>query len=655
MVVFLLVAISLVIVATSGLQALWRRIDPDGAADTGFIELLLAGSLVGLSGWLSINWILALTHTLTAPPLWTCVGVLVAAAVAIIVRRAALLAGKQIPTEVATALMFLVPLALWIVYILWRGLVLPVASHDALSYHLPKAVLLERAGGYEYFAAPDPRITGFGFNYELLLADVLILGKTDAYTEWVGTLSYLLLLLAAAALAERWWRSRPLPMIAAVIATASAPVLLLHSGAHKNDLLVAFFGVCAVLWGGRWVVQRGRIPMMLLILALGVGFGTKTTIAAFGLALAPFLLYSLFRRMRAGEIRARDLGLAAACAALTIVLGGGFYMVVNYLHLSHAAAGMKMTQTAGQALIVTYGDWNNLWQVPYLLLTIPFSDTPQGVWVPWRNEAWFWPHYEIYFSHYGRLTTALVLAAPFIVWRFGTRSETGRRRERAVTVAASLLAVAIMLPTAFRPLGFFGAFPRYFAFIVPVIASLALPPLVGAVSRRLAYVMVTALTALFSLEAVICAENDRFAPLEYAIWASEHPGTRFIYFNPYRAGSIVDRLAAPEDKIAVDGAYDTWVYPAYGIYRTRPVVFLPKGATPDQIPADAKWVMIDRSWDKIWSNPNLTNLGQMKYIGTGTPTVDDVRLSKALRGDRRFKLAYENPAINQAVFERITR
>lgn len=655
MVVFILVAISLVIVATSGLQSLWRKIDPAGAADTGFTELLLAGSLLGISGWLSINWILALTHTLTAPSLWTCVCVLVVVAVAIIVRRAMLLAGKQISNELLTALVFLVPLALWIVYILWRGVVLPVASHDALAYHLPKAVLLERAGGYEYFAAPDPRISGFGFNYELLLADLLILGKTDAYTEWVGTVSYLLLLLAAAALAERWWRSRPLPTMAAVIATASAPILLLHSGAHKNDLLIAFFGLCALLWGGRWVVQGGRIPMMLLILALGVGFGTKTTIAAFGLALAPFLLYRFVRCVRAGAINVRDLALTAACAALTIVLGGGFYIVVNYLHLSNAAAGTSMTRTAGQALIITYGDWHNLWQVPYLLLTIPFSSTPQGVWVPWRNEHWFWPHYEIYFSHYGRLTTLLVLGAPFIAWRFRTKSEASRRRERAVTVAASLLAIAIMLPTVFRPVGFFGAFPRYFAFIVPVIASLVLPPLVGAVTRRLAYVVLTALTVVFCLEAVTYAEHDRFAPLAYAVWASEHPGTRYIYFNPYRAGSIVDRLAAPEDKIAVDGAYDTWVYPAYGANRTRPVVFLTKGATPDQVPTDAKWVMIDRSWDKLWSNPNLTDLGQMKYIGRGTPTVDDVRLINALRRDPRFKLAFENPATNQAVFERITR
>jgi hypothetical protein len=644
MVVFALVVISLVTVATSGVHALWKKIDPAGAANTGPLERLAAGTLVGISGWLAISWILALTHTLRPAPLWICVCALLLAAATIAVRHARVLARQQVPSELARALLFLIPLALWIVYILWRGFVLPVSTHDALSYHLPKAALMERAGGYEYFEANDPRIAGFAFNYELLLADMLILGKTDVYTEWVGTVSYLLLLLATAALAERWWRSGPLAIVAAVIATASAPVLLLHSGAHKNDLLIATFAVCALMWGSRWVVEGGRIPMMLLILALGVGFGTKTTMAPFGVALAPFLLYRVVGSIRARTITVRDLTYSAIFSILTVVLGGGFYIVVNRLHA-----------TTGETPIFLYGDWQNLWQVPYLLLTIPFSTIPEGVWVPWRHEYWYWPHYEIYFSHYGRLITLLVLALPVVASILRDSRDAGRRKERAVAVAASLLTIVVMLPTVFRPLGFFGAFPRYFAFIVPVVACLVLPPVTAAVSHRIRYVILTALTAAFCLEAVLCAQHDRFAPFTYALWASEHPGTRYIYFDPNRAGSMVDSVAGPHDRIAVDGAYDTWVYPAFGSQRTRPITFLPNGATPDQIPPDAKWVMIDRSWDKLWSNPNFTDLGQMKYIGQGTPKPDDVQLTQALDRDRRFRKVFENPGINQAVFERIAR
>lgn len=655
MVLFALVVISLLTVATFGVQFLWRKVDPAGAAGTGALELLTAGSIVGIAGWLGISWILALTHTLTALPLWSFVSLVLLAAVAIAIRRGWRPGSKQISSELSASLLFLVPLALWIAYILWRGVVLPVASHDALAYHLPKAVLLERAQGYEYFPAPDPRISGFGFNYELLIADMLILSRTDAYTEWISTVSYLLLLLATAALSERWWRSKPLPTTAAVIATASAPVLLLHSGAHKNDLFVALFALCALLWGSRWVVEGGRMPMLLLILALGIGFGTKTTVVPFAVALVPFLLYRLVHSLRARTIRIRDVGLAAAGAALMILLGGGFFMVVNYLHLSSIGENANAVSTASQTLIFTYGDWQNLWQVPYLLLTVPFSTSPSGVWVPWRQELWFWPHYEIYFSHFGRLITLLSLAAPVVIWRFHGKVAAGRRRERAITVTAALVAIVIMLPTVFRPIGFFGAFPRYFAFVVPIISCLVLPPIVGAVSRSLSYVLLAALTSVFAIEAAVCARNDSFAPLDYALWASENPGTRFIYFHPYRAGSVVDRLAGADDTIAVDGAFDTWVYPAYGANLTRSVLFLPQGATPDDIPASVDWVMVDRSWDKLWSSPKLENLGKMEYLGSGTPTPDDVRLTRALRRDRRFKLVFENPRLNQAVFRRIAR
>lgn len=656
MVVFALVVIALATVATAGARVLWRKLDPAGAADTGPLELLTAGTLIGVSTWIGISWTLALTHTLRRLPLWLCVAVLLASAAIIIARRVRTFAPPQLTRESVFALLFLLPLFLWLIYILWRGVVLPVASHDALAYHLPKAVLLERAAGYEYFDAPDARIPRFAFNYELLLAEVLILGKTDAYTEWVTTVAFLLFLLAAAALAERWWRSRPLATAAAVMATASAPVLLLHSGAHKNDLLVAWFSLCALMWGSRWVVQRGRMPMLLTMLALGTGFGTKTTVAAIGLALAPFLLDRFVRSLRARSIRMRDLAIVTAGAVAIVVLGGGFFMIANYAYIRNATAANTVARGVADSVVFQYGDWQNIWQVPYLLLTIPFSSTPEGVWVPWRNESWFWPHYEIYFSHYGRLITLCALAAPFAIRRFGSKMDVGRRRERIVTIAAACLAMLIMLPTVFRPVGFFGAFARYFAFIVPIIACAALPPIVDAVSHRLRALIATAIAAVFVIEAVICANNDRFAPFDYALWAARHPGTRFIFFLPNRAGSIVDRMAGPHDKIAVDGAFDTWVYPAYGKDRTRPVVFLPKDTTPDTIPADAKWVMIDRSWDKLWSNPNFENLGQMEqFIGRGKPTADDVRLLSALRRDRRFKLVYADPDLNQAVFARIGR
>ncbi|HVR41674.1 MAG TPA: hypothetical protein VMU84_21435, partial [Thermoanaerobaculia bacterium] len=574
MIVFALMVIALVIVGVACVRALWTRLDPEGAARTTPLEWIAAGALFGVAGWLAMQWVFALTHTLRAIPLWTSVVLLLGAAIVIVIRHA-----RRFPLP--PNVLFLIPLALWIAFILWRGLILPPLSHDALAYHLPKAVLLERAGGYELFHAPDARIDRFPFNYELLLADVLILSGTDTYTEWIGTVSYVFFLLATAALAQRWWRSSANGIIAAILCTGGAPILLLHSGAHKNDLLVAWFSLCALMWGSRWIVEGGQIPLLLTIMAVAFGIGTKTTVAAIAVALVPFMIWQLIRR--------RDVVFAGFAFLACFTLGGGVTLAANYLTLGDSSGVTSMTTTATKLTAIAYGDWNNFWQVPYLLLTVPFSRVLQGVWVPWDSRYWYWPHYEIYFSHYGEWITILAVLVPFAIWRY---RRTGQTRERWIASCAALLAVIVMLPTQIRPLGFFGTFARYFCFIVPIVVCLVVPPVIDEVatrSRRLVHVAMAVFLIIFTMQAVTCGVLDRFAPIEYVRWVAEHPGTRIIYFQPSRAGSVVDRLAGPHDTVAVDGAFDTWVYPAYGRNRTRPVVFLAPGTTPDRIPPEAKW------------------------------------------------------------------
>src|SRR5687767_13885277 len=114
-------------------------------------------------------------------------------------------------------------------------------------------------------------------------------------------------------------------------------------------------------------------------------------------------------------------------------------------------------------------------------------------------------------------------------------------------------------------------------------------------NARYARLAMAALAVVFVLEASNAILHDRFAPPEYIRHAVEHPGTRVIWFEPNRAASVVDRAAKPRDTIAVDGSFDTWVYPAWGAGLTRNVVFLPPGATPDDVPAAAQWVIVDRS------------------------------------------------------------
>ena len=76
----------------------------------------------------------------------------------------------------------------------------------------------------------------------------------------------------------------------AVIAAAATPVLLLHSGADKNDLMTCFFAIAALLWGARWYVHGGAMPWILTIVSLVLAGGTKPHAAAILLGLAPFMI-----------------------------------------------------------------------------------------------------------------------------------------------------------------------------------------------------------------------------------------------------------------------------------------------------------------------------------------------------------------------------
>jgi hypothetical protein len=121
-----------------------------------------------------------------------------------------------------------------------------------------------------------------------------------------------------------------------------------------------------------------------------------------------------------------------------------------------------------------------------------------------------------------------------------------------------------------------------------------------------------------------------------------------------RAASVVDRLAGPDDTIAIHGGFDTWIHPAFGARLTRPVVFLPTKPGPVVVPSAAKWVIVDRSWTLIWGNTAFQHMGQFhNYIGRGAATEEDVRVVQALRLDPNFRLVFQDPAHNQAVFERV--
>jgi hypothetical protein len=604
---------------------------------------------IALGTWLGSLWVIALLHWLT--PTLLIARTICAAIVAIALRARRpfewrVLREVRVSGVVASVVLVIVA---WSAFMLWRGALIPPLSHDALSYHLPKAVFYARAGGFEGIEMLDPRPRDLPANYELLLSEFIVLEANDKLTEWLSLFFDVGFFLGAGALAERWWPRRSEGATAVVcVLSAGVPVVLLHSGAHKNDLMAAFCIVAAFVTAGRWITTRERFALLLSLAMFAMAVGTKPQGAIAALALVPFLGW----RWWTTPHRWRELALAVCFAVLAFAFLGGAVYVANALRSEETAPAAQFNSAEMSnvaSLPVLYGDWSNLWQAPYVLLAAPFSPHWMALRVPWESEPWFWRRYDLYISHAGIPFVLCALALPFVVMRF--QRDDGPAFERMAIVVASLITTMAMLPVVFAPHGFYAiSLPRYIAFLYPVVFAWVVPPLFRKYSAPVAAIAILA----FLYYAVDNVMSDDFVPPAYLAYAREHPGTRVIPFDPNRAASIVDRAAGPADRIAVEAAFGTWLMPAFGANLTRPIDLIRPGKGAPRIPDAATWVIVDRGYDVTWGHPDLRDLREVKRYGLrGKPSASDQGVLESLLHDGRFEVVFYNPARAQAVFHRL--
>jgi hypothetical protein len=625
----LLVIAAVPLVGLAAGRLLWRDAELERA------EEALSAIVLGFTLWMAATWLLALTGTLTTATVHTLAALFIALATTGVRHL-------KLPQLSGRTLLLGTPLALWTGYILWRGWLLPPSNHDAVAYHYTRAILLARNHGFARFVVPDGRVDDMPANYELLLSQVILGTGSDRVGEWVSVAFFVALLVAVVALVQRWWTSSA-PAAEAVLAVAATPVALLHSGADKNDLMTNVFCVAAILWGSRWAVSGGRAPLLLVVLSIGLAVGTKPTAGVVVAAVALLLVLGLLRR----GIAWRGVAATAAAGVLAFVLLGGAAYVANYRATGSVTGASVAKDEVSNGTSIGYGDYANLLRVPYLALTVPFSKQAQGVWVPWRGEYWWWPRYEIFSAHYGVHFTLIVLALPFML-----RAKAARPEERRYAAIATAVAFLLFLPLQTRPLGFFNAILRYTFFVVPVVCALVFPPLLTR-SGRWVQAVRALVVIFFCFHAVEYGAQDRFTPFRYAWRAAAGGGTRLMYFKPERAETVVDRIAGPNDTIAIVGGFDSWTYPAYGAELSRKVVYLPATATAQDVPAEVRWVAIDRGWRIIWGDPTFEHMGQFsKKISRGRPAENDLRMLRSLVRDCHFRLVYYDSKLNQSVFVR---
>jgi len=633
----------------ASLAARGSRAEPpaDGAAR--LLDGAATTLLYAFATWVALAWSLSLAGLLTSGGVVTGSVAALVAGGCLLVRRGAL-APREYSFDRRTGVLgvfALLPVGLWLAFVVWRGTVLPVYNHDALAYHFPKAALLVQSHGFHVFRVPEPRISSWPCDYELLLASVFLLTGSDALTATLSNIAFVAFLLASARLAAVWWGGGLHVAFTAAL-TAAVPLVILHSGLHKNDLLFAFFAVCACSAAGRWYARGCVSSLAMATVATELAIGTKLNggFLAVGVAIA----VALGARRARAWIRPRLVfAYVGSATALAVLLGAWTYLAS--LAVFHSLALPPELPGDG------YGDGSNLWRFTYLLLAVPFSPNPSTVWNPWAHEAWWWRANDIWTSHYGCAFTVLaVLLVPCVVLtrfapripRLGVFPAAGDEarvpdrelsRERTATSLLVLVTYALTVPVHLVPLGFFSGVGRYVLCVVPVVLAWTVPPLTLVVergvrrSRPLARFGADAVLALAS--AAVAAQtvwtfgvNDEYAPLSYVSYEVDHPEDRRPFVLRNRAASVFDRVAPPDATCAIDVGFDTWVYPAYGAAWTRKVVYLPRTAAEAPVPIadDVDWVIVDRSYHVVFGHPAFTDMGKaLRYLGRGAPTAADRR------------------------------
>ena len=550
----------------------------------------------------------------------------------------------------------LLPLALvglCLIYSVAALAVLPVSNHDALSYHYPKAVWLATTGRFALYPSQDLRVTYFPGNYEMLVATFLTFLRSDTSTGLITTASLLLFLASSFSFFKRVWPETP-PAVLALPMMLASPVLFLHATAHKNDILMAAAAFAALTWLGRYAVHGGIGSAIVGVVCLALAVGTKFH----GLFLVLASTVLLWRAWRNGIWRPTPAAAIrqAVCAAAVFLLLGSVQDVANVIATGHAIGILQIATPNGMNTVA----YPAYWQVPrflWMFLSAPLLSSGQYFKVPWSNETWFWPAYELYFSHYGVHVSLLILLLPLGIWWTRRRLDPIVRAELTGISIAALVLVGLNLLIGLRPYGGFAFLPRFLFFALPVLLVWTWCPGVKYFRqiRALSWLPLAASLVIPIVYILITVTKDRFSPLEYVelLWRAPE-WRREIFNSSWRSAQVVDRLARPDATVAIDAGYDGWTYPLYGAGFSRSVQVILE--EPDRyVPGpEVQWVAVDRAFYKIWGHPDFQDMSQaLRYIDRGVLPERELRVYRSLVGNPDFELVYFLPPFFQAVFRRV--
>jgi hypothetical protein len=391
------------------------------------------------------------------------------------------------------------------------------------------------------------------------------------------------------------------------------------------------------------------------LLLIGLKKSGWLVFPAFGLILA----FRTFRKAQ-GEPWGARLGTLLLLGLGGVLLLGG----INHLYLWAHTGNPFGVYLVGDQLAYSAFTFSDPLRFLGLVALAPYlASSPRTIHLPWSGAEWYWPEYNLFFSHFGY---AFILILGLALWaclhRLWRRSAPLGPATGKTWIALALLAWAVIATHRYSYDGGFNTVARFVQFLVPALLALGLLPGLDrwlSVQPRSTGVRVALLVAALSLFVVSAGKayrNDAYAPWPYVADLWEHPEQRrMVFINPNRTPSMLDRFAGSEDVIATDLTYQTWLHPLWGEDLTRKVLLIRWQGNHAVIPEGAQWAVADNMAGQIWGNGlNVRSASDLaKAQGWGMPTDRDMALYRQLIHDPHWRIILSNEFGNQCVFQRV--
>jgi hypothetical protein len=259
---------------------------------------------------------------------------------------------------------FVAVVAAGLAYELVLALTVPPNNWDSLTYHLTRVAGWHQAHGVHWIAnAPTGRINEFQPLAEQLILFLFVSGSTALYAlpQYVAQIAILVAVYGAAR--RLGYEPRAAARGSAILAMLS--LVALESTTAQNDLVAASFPIAAAFF----LLRREPLEALLAGLALGVGLGSKLTIAL----TFPVLALLAWRGGR------RTAALVAGGGVLGLAAAGCWGYVLNIVHtgrlLGHGqgrvenSAATTLSGTVARSLHLVYRLFD-LSLMPYWLVAV---------------------------------------------------------------------------------------------------------------------------------------------------------------------------------------------------------------------------------------------------------------------------------------------